>query len=427
MLYDRWRQIARNHANELALADHATGRRWTFVQLAQAAEGVRLPDDAVVCPRGNTPEFILEVLAAWRAGRPVLPLEVAQPDLASLLNLCTPSASAPQAAQFVHFKSTSGTTGKRQLIAFTAGQLAADADNIVITMGLRPDWPNLGVISLAHSYGFSNLVTPLLLHGIPLNLCSSPMPEVVKAAASLAPALTLPAVPAMWRAWHEANAIPPNVRLAISAGAPLPLELETSVFQQHGLKLHNFYGSSECGGIAYDRSAVPRVGPLFAGEALENVSLAIGDDGCLVVRGAAVGESYLPADSPRLGGGQFQTNDLVELRADGVYLRGRLSDVINIAGRKLSPESIEAVIRRQPGVRECVIVGVPARDSVRSEEVLAVVALENGAALEEVRRKTGATLAAWQCPRHWWAVPELPVSGRGKISRREWRERFLAR
>jgi long-chain acyl-CoA synthetase len=41
-------------------------------------------------------------------------------------------------------------------------------------MGLRPDWPNLGVISLAYSYGFSNLVLPLLLHGIPLFLAPSP-------------------------------------------------------------------------------------------------------------------------------------------------------------------------------------------------------------------------------------------------------------
>src|SRR5205823_14680500 len=99
----------------------------------------------------------------------------------------------------------------------------ADAENIVETMGLRREWPNLGVISLAHSYGFSNLVTPLLLHGIPLLLCDSPLPEAVRRAAIGAEAIALPAVPALWRAWHEAAAIPPNVRLAISAGAPFPL------------------------------------------------------------------------------------------------------------------------------------------------------------------------------------------------------------
>ena len=112
-------------------------------------------------------------------------------------------------------------------------------------MGLRREWPNLGAISLAHSYGFSNLVTPLLLHGIPLILPGSALPEAVRRAAALVPALTLPGVPALWRAWHEADAIPPHTRLALSAGAPLPLPLETAVFARRGLKLHNFYTGCE--------------------------------------------------------------------------------------------------------------------------------------------------------------------------------------
>ena len=104
-----------------------------------------------------------------------------------------------------HLNITSATTGAPRTIAFTGEQLAADADNIVATMGLRPDWPNLGAISLAHSYGFSNLVLPLLLHGIPLFLPPSPLPEVLRIAAPDAPDLTLAGVPALWRAWHEAG------------------------------------------------------------------------------------------------------------------------------------------------------------------------------------------------------------------------------
>ena len=83
--------------------------------------------------------------------------------------------------------------------------MPADAENIVATMGLRADWPNLGVISLAHSYGFSNLVLPLLLHGIPLILAPAPLPEIIRRAAESRKSITLAAVPAMWRAWHEAG------------------------------------------------------------------------------------------------------------------------------------------------------------------------------------------------------------------------------
>ncbi len=325
-----------------------------------------------------------------------------------------------------HLKLTSGTTGASRLIAFTAEQLAADADNIVSTMGLRPDQPNLGVISLAHSYGFSNLITPLLLHGIPLVLCPSPMPEAVKSAAAGFESLALPAVPAMWRAWHDGDAIPSNVQLAISAGAPLPLELEAAVFSQRGLKIHNFYGSSECGGIAYDNATEPRTDASLAGNPLHGVTLSLTDDGCLIVQSDAVGLGYLSAASERLGDGRFLTSDLVELRDGQVLLRGRSTDIINVAGRKLSPETVEAVIKEQPGVRECVVTGVPAREASRGEEVLAILALEAGAGLEAVRNSVTGTLSAWQFPRHWWVVPEINVSQRGKISRREWRERYLA-
>src|SRR5436190_10079670 len=212
MLYQRWQRIAREHADLFALADLGTNRRWTFAELDKAA-GLQASGPAGIrFLQGGNADFVLAVLRAWRNGAVVCPLESGQ---------AAPSVSDPP-KQIVHLKTTSATTGPARLVAFTAEQLAADADNIVETMGLRPDWPNLGVISLAHSYGFSNLVTPLLLHGIPLMIAAAPLPETVRLAAALVPKVTLPAVPAMWRAWSEAEAIPPNVQLAISAGAPLP-------------------------------------------------------------------------------------------------------------------------------------------------------------------------------------------------------------
>src|SRR5882762_10475689 len=231
MLYERWRQIVKENRNDLALCEVASGQQWTFGQLDAAAENAATATDAIVYPRGISAEFIFAVLHAWRAGKVVCPLEVGQAPLQ--LSKLPPGC--------VHFKTTSGTTGGPRVIAFTAEQLMANAENIVATMGLRRDWPNLGVISLTHSYGFSNLVTPLLLHGIPLILCDSPLPEAVRRAGTEYSALTLPAVPALWRAWHEAKAIPPNVRLAISAGAPLPRALEQAVFERMGLKVHNIY------------------------------------------------------------------------------------------------------------------------------------------------------------------------------------------
>ena len=414
MLYERWRRIARDKRDEIALRDFAQGSRWTFGELAQVAESGSVAAGEIAFPSGTGPEFVLRVLRAWRAGKVTCPLESGQ----------APPTPGKLPGACVHLKITSATTGVPRVIAFTAEQLAADAENIVMTMGLRPDWPNLGIISLSHSYGFSNLITPLLLHGIPLILADAPLPETVRRAASLVEAVTLAAVPAMWRVWHEAGAISPNVRLAISAGAPLPVALEQAVFEKSRLKIHNFYGASECGGIAYDSTETPRSDTACAGSPMCGVKLSVADDGCLEVRSQAAGQTYLPSSEPNLADGCFHTSDLAEITGGLVYLRGRATDQINIAGRKVSPETIELALLKHARVRGCVVFGIPSVDAERTEEIVAAVA---GQVTEpELRQFAQKTLPAWQVPRRWWFVESLQTNARGKVSRAEWRARFLS-
>src|SRR5258706_697774 len=321
MLYERWREIARENRDAIALREIATGRNWTFEQLSGEVER-RAPSTGHVFPRGDNAEFVLQVLEAWRSRSIVCPLDAGQS--ATMAGGALPPG-------IVHVKTTSATTAAPRHVLFTEEQLAADARNIVQTMGLRPDWPNLGTISLSHSYGFSNLVLPLLLHGIPLILLPAPLPEALRLGATLAPDLTLAAVPALWRMWADAQAIPGNVRLAISAAARLPLALERQVYERQGVKIHNFYGSSECGGIAYDRGTESRTEECCAGSAMENVMLTIGEDGCLCVESDAVAQTYWPEPQPNLGNGLFRTNDLVQITNGQVLLRGRASDQINVA------------------------------------------------------------------------------------------------
>jgi acyl-CoA synthetase (AMP-forming)/AMP-acid ligase II len=416
MLYDRWRRIAQAQADQLALFE-ATGERcWTFDDLYRAAEKQSPVTGTVSFPHGGDADFILSVLRSWRCGKVVCPLESGQEP---------PPVGGPLPEGVIHLKMTSATTGTPRLVAFTARQLMADADNIVETMGLRRDWPNIGVISLAHSYGFSNLVLPLLLHGIPLILVGSALPEALRSAAVGRAALTLAAVPALWKAWSDAEAIPTNVRLAISAGAPLPLGIEQGVFARHGLKIHNFYGSSECGGIAYDDSLTPRPEAACAGAPMKNVNVSVAPDGCVEVRSEAVAETYWPSPAPELGQGIFRTRDVGQFSGGLLYVRGRASDQINVAGRKVLPEAIEAILVRHPEVRACLAFGVPSSDTQRGETIVACVAGKSAIPGEELKQFALANLPAWQVPREWWFVDNLEVNARGKLSRAEWRKRYL--
>jgi long-chain acyl-CoA synthetase len=413
MLYERWHAISSERRKDLALQEFASGRRWTFGELFNAGATRPMVGGPFVHARGQTAEFILDILAAWRENKTACPLETGQ----------NPPAFPPP-ANCLHLKSTSATGGAPRWVAFTAEQLAADADNIVCTMSLRPDWPNLGMISMAHSYGFSNLVLPLLLHGIPLILAPAPLPEIIRRASQNGAPLTIAAVPATWRAWHEADATSQNVRLAISAGAPLPLNLEQSVFARLGLKIHNFLGSSECGGIAYDAQKTPRTDGAFVGTALRNVNLSLNTEGCLTVSSRAVAEAYWPEPSQTLGNGVFQTSDLAEFSEGKVFLLGRLGDQINVAGRKISPERIERTLLTHPGVRECIVFGAPSRNAERSETIVAMVASDQPES--ELKHFLLERLPAWQVPRDWQLVDSLPSNGRGKLSRSECRRRWLA-
>ncbi|HVV74137.1 MAG TPA: class I adenylate-forming enzyme family protein [Verrucomicrobiae bacterium] len=418
MLYECWRKIATERASELALVETGPGRRWTFRDLLLEEEKERFAGGTLAFPTGRSCGFILTVLRAWRAGCVVCPVEPDQ-------RAPAPAGRLPEG--IVHLKTSSASTGPASSIVFTAPQLRADAGNIVGTMGLRPDWPNIGIVSLAHSYGFSNLVLPLLLHGVPLLLAESTLPESLRRAAEAAREVTLAGVPALWQAWHAAGAIPGNVRLAISAGSPLPLALESSVFQHDGLKVHNFYGSSECGGIAYDVTAQPRSDPACVGSPINGVAVSLAENGCLEVRSNAVGESYWPEPKPGLSGGVFKTGDLAELQAGFVYLRGRAGDQINVAGRKVSPESIEEVLRAHPRVRACLTFGVPGGQGPRGEIIVACVAADPGVSAESLKQFALAKLPAWQVPREWWLLEDLPPGARGKLSRAEWRRKFLER
>jgi long-chain acyl-CoA synthetase len=414
MLYERWQKVVEDKRNEVALRDLASGHSWTFSQLNQESETPLLGNPAMVFPQGNSPEFIITVLRAWRMGVVVCPLEIQQqPPVISL-----PPASCR------HLKITPAGTVKR-LVAFTEEQLAADAENIVLTMGLRPDWPNLGVISLAYSYGFSNLVLPLLLQGVPLFLAPSPLPVALRCAAHAHLNLTVAGVPALWHAWHKAGAILSNVRLAVSAGAPLPLSLEQDVFNEHGVKIHNFYGCTECGGISYDATHTPRIDESSVGKPLRNVNVEIDEQGFLRVRSRAVGETYWPEREDTLGDGVFRTADFAELKDGAVHLRGRLDDHINVAGRKVAPAVIEEALLTHEAVDDCLVFGVPSENADRVDLIVACVSASRAGVKDELKEFLLQKLPGWQVPREWWFVDSLKQNGHGRLSRAEWRKNFL--
>jgi acyl-CoA synthetase (AMP-forming)/AMP-acid ligase II len=406
----------------------------------------------------NGPGFLASLLALRRAGLVVLLLDARTPDAEALRVLgalgapfllrcaagwprdpsnwslveapageaaAVPPALVPGTAVV---KLTSGSTGAPRGIATPAEALIADDEALTATMGLRPEDRLLATIPLSHSYGLSSLALPALTRGAVLVVPEEGGLYDPLATAERAGATFFPTVPAHLDALVRMSEPPPrpaSLRLVITAGAPLAAATSARFREVFGLPVHVFYGSSECGGICYDREggAAERG---TVGSPVEGVRVTLrpvggpGSDsgaGIVTVESAAVASGYLPDPDERLAGGCFQAGDLAAWRGGELALQGRLDDLVNVKGKKVNPREVECVIARLPGVDEAAVLGVPAPG--RTNEMLrAVVACRPGRLTsEEVAAWCRAHLSAHKVPRSVLLVEALPRNARGKLDR----------
>jgi len=411
----------------------------TFVQVEEHARRIEAkmpatkPHNVSAIQIGNHQDWLSHFLACLRRRRVVLPIDESiskqQADAAvstAAKSGITDWGDKPPTL----FKLTSGTTSAPRMIRFRSEQILADCDQICDTMEISDVDLNFGVIPISHSYGFSNLLTPLIARGVSLVLSQDRTPRAVVEDLAKTNATVFPGTPIFYQAFCEMENVPPlpKLRLCISAGAPLPVATAKKFRERFGLPIHSFYGASECGGICYDREAKNEVEG-FVGAPMKDVDLEMVDPNAeqsrVEVRSAAAGDGYFPdADEEKLSNGVFIPDDLLSRDGSGFKIVGRVSDVINVAGKKVNPAEIEERLLRFPGVRQAVAFG--RESALRNEEVAACVAADASLNENELLEFCRSGLSAWQVPKRIFIVDSIPASERGKISRREVAKRFSA-
>jgi acyl-coenzyme A synthetase/AMP-(fatty) acid ligase len=212
-----------------------------------------------------------------------------------------------------------------------------------------------------------------------------------------------PAVPALLRVLA---ALPPgranidSLRTVISAGAVLTPAVAQAFFARYGLKIHNFYGSSETGGICYDRTGSASLTGRSVGKPLAGVSVT-------VQAGRVTVES--PAVATRAG--RWRLADLGEWNGRGeLALLGRAGHGANIGGKKVHPLEVERVLRALPGVTDAAVWLWQSQ----GRDLLAA-GVETAHSHAELERALAARLPAWKLPKTWFIARELPRTARGKL------------
>ena len=410
------------------------------------------PGSVIAVQIGNHEDWPSILLACLRRHLVVLPLEQSmndqQRDVA--LEVCKASAvvsavpgNSPKIARLRTadgtvdwdqqpslLKLTSGTTAAPRAIRFRSHQVLADCIQICDTMGITDVDLNFGVIPISHSYGFSNLLTPLIARGVPMVVSRDRTPRAILSDLAHSNATVFPGMPVFYQAFCEMEYVPvlPKLRLCISAGAPLPRAVSKKFREKFNLTIHSFYGASECGGICYDRETANE-GEGFVGQRMKGVGVELLNPTApaspIQVRSAAVGDGYFPEpDEEKLGGGIFVPDDLLARDEAGFKIVGRISDVINVAGKKVNPAEVEAHLLRFSGVRQAVVFGLTAGAGLRNEEVAACVVVSPQVSESDLLRFCRAALSAWQVPKRIFVVDAIPMNERGKISRRDLARRF---
>lgn len=343
------------------------------------------------------------------------------------------------------FLLSGGTTGLPKLIPRTHDDYEYVMRACAEAMQVGPEVVYLAVNPVAHQAALAcpGVFGSLLLGGKAV-LTSSMRPDDVFALIRREAVTVTTVVPSVLRLWADSGRAPGELsRLLVQVGsAPLDPALARRAARVLGCRIQRWYGISE-GLLTHTRLDDPEEAasgtdgrPMSPGDEIrivdESGNPVPGEEaGEMQVRGPYTIRGYYrsPEENARAftADGFFRTGDLVRRRPDGnIVIVGRIKDVINRAGEKVSAEEVERQLRTHPAVRDAAVIGVA--DTVLGERTYAFVVLTgtdvHPPAVKEYLRGRG--LAAYKIPDRLIPMPRLPRTPMGKVDKKALRARAAA-
>jgi long-chain acyl-CoA synthetase len=332
---------------------------------------------------------------------------------------------------------TSGTTGRPKGAELTHAGLHSNARTTEDTLlEATPDDVIMGCLPLFHVFGLTCSLNAGVLAGACLTLI--PRFDGGKALSVIErdDVTVFEGVPTMFSAMlHQPDRDRYDVsslRLCVSGGSAMPVEVLRSFEATFGCTVLEGYGLSETSPVASFNHPHAERKPGSIGTPIRGVEMRLVDDegsdvpdgevGEIAIRGENVMKGYWqrPEDTAKaIPDGWFRSGDLARRDEEGYYfIVDRKKEMIIRGGYNVYPREIEEALYEHPAVAEVACIGIAHPDL--GEEVAAAVALKPGAAAEvdELREFAKARVAAYKYPRHLWLVDALPKGPTGKILRR---------
>lgn len=326
---------------------------------------------------------------------------------------------------------SSGSTGRPKIAARTHFNIITEAQSISKTIGINAGDKVFCAVPLFHAYGFGSAMMASVYKGATLILIDRFHPREILDILEKERVTIFFGVPYMFSILADIDKKKNNkfdcLRYCFSAGISLPKEVSRKFYKKFGIYVRDLYGTTETGCISINlnegiHKTLDSVGLPIKGTrievVLENSNKAkIGQIGEVVVKTPTCAQKYYLGNltKPLLKRGSFYTGDLGKKDKSGnLYLTGRKTSFINVAGAKVDPREVEETLRKYPGVKEAAVVGSP--DKLRGEIIRAFVVLNGRSpAAKDLLIYCRKKLADFKVPRLIEFRKELPRSSLGKI------------
>ncbi len=337
------------------------------------------------------------------------------------------------------FLYTSGTTGKQKAAMLTHKNLVVNAEQGRIAFQMTASDNVMCVLPMFHVFAFTTCVLAPLLSGATITILEKFQPKEVIESLIQDGITVFMGVPTMYVILLEAckNDIKfPKLRLAVSGGAALPVEILRKAKNNLNLSIVEGYGLTEASpivsfnpldGVKKEGSIGLPVSNVDCKIVNENgVELPVGEVGELIVRGENVMLGYFKSEKATketLKNGWLYTGDLAKKDEDGyLYIVDRKKDLIIVGGLNVYPREVEEAIYRHPKVKEAAVVGID--DKLRGEYAKAFIVIKDGeeCTSKEIFDYLKKHIAGYKIPRKVEFISELPKNSTGKILKRILRE-----
>lgn len=334
---------------------------------------------------------------------------------------------------------TSGTIHRPKGVMQTHANLLANIDACLRAMQINGDDVFLAILPTFHTFGLTCVFLLPLLTGGRVHFVQRFVPAAVVREMRESGATIFMGVPSMYKAllksFSEGNSAAggfPRLRLCVSGGEALPVEIGRKFEEASGVAMCEGYGMTEASPvISLNRAGRAKWGTV--GEALDNIEVGIfddegrrlesGADGEIWVKGPSVMRGYwnLPDETAEVltGAGWLKTGDMGQLDAEGfIKITGRKKEMIISAGKNIYPVEIERTLEEHPNVFEAAVIGVA--DEVRGEAPVAFVVAMPGAEVDQVAlfAHCRERLSGFKVPKKIHVVKELPHTLTGKVLKR---------